>query len=51
MDLGLLLQDEAKLKELQSKMKGGMSVSEVKPYLKDIKGIKINDPVVTVEFK
>ncbi len=51
MDLGALLQDEAKLKELQGKMRPGASVSEVKPYLKDVKGIKINDPVVTVEFR
>lgn len=51
MDLGQVLQDEAKLKELQSKVKPGASISEVKPYLKDIKGIKINDPIVTVEFK
>ncbi|MCA1583884.1 MAG: hypothetical protein LC791_03605 [Acidobacteria bacterium] len=51
MDLGQLLQDEAKLKQLQSKVRPGASISEVKPYLKDIKGIKINDPVVTVEFK
>lgn len=51
MDLGQLLQDEEKLKLLQSKVKPGASISEVKPYLKDIKGIKINDPVVTVEFK
>jgi hypothetical protein len=51
MDLGQLLQDEAKLKELQNKVRPGASISEVKPYLKDIKGIKINDPVVTVEFK
>jgi hypothetical protein len=51
MDLGQLLQDEAKLAQLQSKVKPGASISEVKPYLKDIKGIKINDPVVTVEFK
>jgi hypothetical protein len=51
MDLGQLLQDEAKLKELQTKVKPGASISEVKPYLKDVKGIKINDPVVTVEFK
>ncbi len=51
MDLGQLMQDEAKLKELQTMVKPGASISEVKPYLKDIKGIKINDPVVTVEFK
>ena len=29
----------------------GASLSEVKPYLKDIKGIKIDGPMVAVEFK
>lgn len=51
MDLGALLQDEAKLKAIQSKVKPGASISEVKPYLKDIKGIKINNPVVTVVYR
>lgn len=51
MDLGALLQDEAKLKEVQSRVKPGASISEVKPYLKDIKGIKINNPVVTVVYR
>lgn len=51
MDLGMLLQDEAKLKALQSKVKPGASITEVKPYLKDVKGIKINNPVVTVVYK
>lgn len=51
MDLGALLQDEAKLKQIQSKVKPGAKISEVKPYLKDIKGIKINNPVVTVVYR
>lgn len=51
MDLGLLLQDEEKLKQVQSKVKPGASISEVKPYLKDVKGIKINNPVVTVVYR
>jgi hypothetical protein len=51
MDLGQLMQDEAKLKEVQSKVKPGASITEVKPYLKDVKGIKINNPVVTVVYK
>jgi hypothetical protein len=51
MDLGALLQDEEKLKQIQSKVKPGASISEVKPYLKDVKGIKINNPVVTVVYR
>ncbi len=51
MDFGQLLQDEAKLKQIQSKVKPGASISEVKPYLKDVKGIKINNPVVTVVYR
>jgi hypothetical protein len=51
MDVAALLADEAKLKALQSKLGPGMSLSEVKPYLKDIKGIKIDGPSITVEFK
>ena len=51
MDMEALLKDEAKLKELQKVLGPGASVSELKPYLKDVKGIKINDPVVTIAFK
>jgi len=51
MDMETLLKDEAKLKELQKVLGPGASVSELKPYLKDVKGLKINDPVVTIAFK
>ena len=51
MDLEALLQDEAKLKEVQKVLGPGASVSELKPYLKDVKGLKINDPVVTIAFR
>jgi hypothetical protein len=51
LDLGLLFQDQEKLKALQGKVAPGASLSEVKPYLKDVKGIKIDGPTVTVEFK
>jgi len=51
MDVAALLADEAKLKALQSKLGPDMSLSEVKPYLKDIKGIKIDGPSITVEFR
>jgi hypothetical protein len=51
MDLGALLADEAKLKEVQKVLGPDASIAELKPYLKDIKGLKINDPVVTIAFK
>jgi hypothetical protein len=51
MDMGSLLADEAKLKALQSKIGPDVSLTEVKPYLKDIKGIKIDGPSITVEFR
>jgi hypothetical protein len=51
MDMAALLADEAKLKALQGKIGPGASFSEVKPYLKDIKGIKIDGPSIRVEFK
>ena len=51
MDMASLLAEEAKLKALQSKLGPGMSFSEVKPYLKDIKGIKVDGPSITVQFR
>jgi hypothetical protein len=51
MDLGALRADEAKLKEVQKVLGPNASVAELKPYLKDIKGLKVNDPVVTIAFK
>jgi hypothetical protein len=51
MDMGALLEDEAKFKALQSKLGPDASLSAVKPFLKDLKGIKIDGPVVTVEFR
>jgi hypothetical protein len=50
-DMAGLLEDEAKLRALQSKVKPGASIAEVKPYLKDVKGVKINNPVVNVEYR
>lgn len=51
MDLGALLQDEAKLRELQKVLGPTASIAELKPYLKDVKGLKVNDPVVTIAFR
>lgn len=51
LDVASLLADEAKFKALQGKLSPGASLSEVKPYLKDIKGIKIDGPSISVEFR
>jgi hypothetical protein len=51
MDLAALLEDEAKFKALQGKLGPDASLAAVKPYLKDIKGIKIDGPVINVEFR
>jgi hypothetical protein len=51
LDVVELLADEAKFKTLKGKIGPGASLSEVKPYLKDFKGIKIDGPSITVEFK
>ena len=51
LDIAALLADEAKLKALQGKVGPGASLTEVKPYLKDIKGIKIDGPSINVQFR
>lgn len=51
MDMEKLLADEAKLKDVQKALGPGASVSELKPYLKDVQGLKVNDPVVTISFR
>ena len=51
MDMEKLLADEAKLKEVQKALGPGASVSELRPYLKDVQGLKVNDPVVTISFR
>ena len=51
MDVATLLANEGTLKMLQGKLGPDASLSEVKPYLKDVKGIKIDGPSIRVEFK
>jgi hypothetical protein len=51
MDMAALLADEAKLKALQGKLSPDASFSDIKPYLKDINGVKIDGPSISVEFK
>lgn len=50
-DLAGVFADEAKLRTLQSKVRPGASISELRPYLKDIKGVKVNHPAITIEFR
>jgi hypothetical protein len=49
LELSGLLEDEAKLKALQGKV--GASIAEIRPFLKDVKGVKLNHSVVTVEYR
>lgn len=51
MDLGALLQDEKKLRDIQAALGPNPSVTELKPYMAGLKGLKLNEPVVTVEFR
>ena len=51
MDMGALFADPEKLKALQGKVGPGASLTQVKPYLRDVKGIKIDGPTVMVEFR
>lgn len=50
-DMAGVFKDESKLKALQSQLKPGMSISELRPYLKDISGVKVNHPTLTIEFR
>jgi hypothetical protein len=50
-DIAGVFEDEAKLKALQSKIGPGVTISELRPYLKDIKGVKINHPSLTIEYR
>ena len=51
LDMATLFEDEAAITALQSKVGPGASIADVRPYLKDVKGVKINNPSVTIEFR
>lgn len=51
LDLEALMADEAVLKDLQGRMGPEMSVAQLRPFLKNVRGLKINDPTVTIEFR
>jgi hypothetical protein len=50
-DMASVLAEQDKLSTLQSQIKPGTSLSELRPYLKDLKGVKVNHPSVTVEYR
>lgn len=50
-DMAGVLASQDKLGALQSKIKPGVSLSELRPYLKDIQGVKVNHPTVTIEYR
>lgn len=50
-DLEQLMQDTKKLDSIEKILGPDASIEAVRPYLKDVKGLKINRPVVTVEFR
>ncbi|MBA3270210.1 MAG: hypothetical protein H0T71_06825 [Acidobacteria bacterium] len=50
-DIAGVFEDEAKLKALQSKIGPGVTISELRPYLKEIKGVKVNRPSLTIEYR
>lgn len=51
LDMEALLADESQLSTLTSKIGPGASISEARAVLKDVKGVKINHPVVTIEYR
>lgn len=51
LEMAGLFEDEEKLRALQSKVRPGLSLSDIRPLLKDIKGVKMNNPSLTVEFR
>jgi hypothetical protein len=50
-DLEQLLREGKKLESLDKVFGPDASIAKVRPYLKDVKGLKINHPIVTVEFR
>ena len=50
-DMEALLRESKKLEALDKVLSPDASITRMRPYLKDVKGLKINHPVVTVEFR
>jgi hypothetical protein len=50
-EMASVLAEPDKLSALQGKIKPGATLSELRPYLKDIKGVRVNHPTVTIEYR
>jgi hypothetical protein len=50
-DIEQLMLEGKKLDSLDKVLGPDTSIEQLRPYLKDVKGLKINRPVVTVEFR
>ena len=50
-NLERLISESKKLESLDKVLSPDASIAKVRPHLKDIKGLKINHPVVTVQFR
>ena len=50
-DVERLMLEGKKLNSLDKVLGPQTSIAELRPYLRDVKGLKINQPVVTVEFR
>jgi hypothetical protein len=51
LDLGALVQQRGALEKLQTRLRPGMTVNEVKGLLEGIRGIKLNESPLTIEFR
>jgi hypothetical protein len=50
-DMAAVFEDDDTLKVLQSRIRPGVTIAELKPFLKNVKGVKINHPTVTIEYR
>ena len=51
LDLGALIQQREALERVQKKMRPGMTVNELKDLMQGIRGVKVNDSPLTIEFR
>lgn len=51
LDMDTLVRDEVMLKELQARVGPGASLTQIRPLVKNVPGLKVNQPVVTIEFR
>jgi hypothetical protein len=50
-DAAAVFEDQETLKILQSQIRPGVTISALKPFLKNVKGVKINHPTVTIAYR